>query len=123
MRYFCLLFLFLVACSPSTLSEWRVEGVSIVRDLVEELDSISTLKELEAKKISIKKKYNQLVNVMIEANKYEEEEGDLLPESFYSDALRDQYLRLYEIEGAKKLLFEIQKDSLHKLDMDFSKKA
>ncbi len=106
----------MVSCSPSTLSEWRVEGVSIVRNLVEELEGVTSLEELEAKKGSLKKKYNQLVYVMIEASHYEEEEGDLVPDSFYSDALRDQYVRLYEIEGARALLFEIQRESLHKLD-------
>ena len=54
-RYFPILLIFLIGCNPSTLSEWRVEGVSIVRDLVEELESVKTLKDLEAKKSSIKK--------------------------------------------------------------------
>lgn len=114
--YFSIFFLFLVACSPSTLSEWRVEGVSVVRDLVEELKEIHTLKELEAKKPSIKKKYNKLVSIMIEAERYDQEEDSFTPESFYSDALRDQYLRLYQIDGCRELLFSIQKESLHKLD-------
>jgi len=121
-RYFLLLLIFVVGCNPSTLSEWRVEGVSIVRDLVEELESVKTLKDLEGKKFSIKKKYNKLVHVMIEAEKYDEDQSDLRPESFYSDALRQQYLRIYSIEGGRELLFEIQNESLHKLDLFLSKK-
>ncbi|MCH9617032.1 MAG: hypothetical protein SP4CHLAM5_00080 [Chlamydiia bacterium] len=120
--YFTILFLFLVSCSPSTLSEWRVEGVSIVKDLVEELKEIDDFKSLQAKKASIKKKYNKLVGVMIEAEKYEQEQNTFLPESFYSDALKAQYIRLYQIEGCKELLFAIQKESLHRLDLSITKK-
>jgi hypothetical protein len=122
-RYFPILLIFLIGCNPSTLSEWRVEGVSIVRDLVEELESVKTLKDLEAKKSSIKKKYNKLVGVMIEAERYDEDQNDLQPESFYSDALRDQYVRIYSIEGGRELLFEIQNESLHKLDLYLTKKS
>jgi hypothetical protein len=114
--YFIIFLLFLVSCSPSTLSEWRVEGVSVIRDLVEELKEVPDLKSLEAKKATIKKKYSKLVYIMIEAEKYEEEENTFLPESFYSDALKAQYIRLYEIEGCRELLFQMQKESLHKLD-------
>ena len=121
-RYFLVPLLFLAACRPSTLSEWRVEGISIVRDLVEELEGISSLEEVEAKKGSLKKKYNALVYVMMEASSYEEEEGEIVPDSFYSDALRQQYLRLYEIEGGRAALFEIQRESLHDLDK-FLKKS
>jgi hypothetical protein len=114
--YFIIFLLFLVSCSPSTLSEWRVEGVSVIRDLVEELKEVPDLKSLEGKKATIKKKYSKLVYIMIEAEKYEEEENTFLPESFYSDALKAQYIRLYEIEGCRELLFQMQKESLHKLD-------
>lgn len=55
MRIFFVIFCFLVSCSPSTLSEWRVEGVSVVRDLVEELEQVATLVDLEKRKSSIKK--------------------------------------------------------------------
>ncbi|MCH9620850.1 MAG: hypothetical protein S4CHLAM20_02560 [Chlamydiia bacterium] len=115
--YFLISLLFLASCSPSTLSEWRVEGVSVVKDLVEELKTIDSLTALENKKSSIKKKYSKLLNIMIEADNYDEDESTLRPESFYSNALREQYIRLYEIEGARELLFEIQKESLHKLDL------
>lgn len=115
-RLFLIFFLFLASCSPSTLSEWRVEGVSIVKDLVEEFKSIETLSDLKSHKRTIQKKYSKLVEVMIEASSYQEGDETLRPESFYSDALKAQYLRIYEIEGGRELLFEIQKESLHKLD-------
>jgi hypothetical protein len=115
-RYFLIILIFLAACSPSTLSEWRVEGVSIVKNLVEELSLIETIKDLEGKQSSIQKKYSKLVAIIIESDKFEEGDETLRPESFYSDALRKQYVRIYEMEGGRKLLFEIQKESLHKLD-------
>ena len=121
MRIFFLIFCFLVSCSPSTLSEWRVEGVSVVRDLVEELEQVATLVDLERRKASIKKKYNRLVQIMIEAEKYDEEDA-LRPFSFFSNALRDQYVRIYQIDGGKEFLFEVQKEGLHKLDLYLSKK-
>lgn len=122
-RYFLSLAFLIVSCAPSSLSEWRVEGVSVVRDLVEELQSIGSLKELETKKYSIKKKYMKLVSIMLEAEKYEEEEDSFQVEHFYSDALREQYVRLYQIEGAMEVLYEIQKDGLHKLDRAHAKKV
>lgn len=121
--YFIVLLLLLSGCSPSSLSEWRVEGVSIVRDLVEDFEKVQSLKDLESKKYTLKKKYNKLVSIMLEAEKYEIEEGSFQVESFYSDALRAQYLRIYEIEGAKELLYEIQKDSLHKLDRSVGRRS
>jgi hypothetical protein len=119
--FFVLPLCFLLACSPSTLSEWRVEGISIVRDLVEELEQIETLKDLQVRNSSIKKKYNKLVQIMIEAEKYDEEDA-VRPGSFFSDALRDQYIRIYRIEGGKEELFDMQKEGLHKLDLYLSKK-
>lgn len=123
MRFFFLALFFLMSsCNPSTLSEWRVEGVCIVKTLVEELEKIQSLEDLKRSSSSIKKKYNKLVEVMIEAEKWQEQEGDFHPESFYSEALCREYIRLYSIEGCKELLFSLQKDGLHKLDRALAKK-
>ena len=85
---------------------------------------IDSIKDLKSKQSSIQKKYNKLVAIIIEADKYEEGDETLRPESFYSDSLRRQYVRIYEMDGGRKLLFEIQKESLHKLDQFIqSKKA
>lgn len=62
-----------------------------------------------------------LVQIMIEAEKYDEEDA-LRPFCFFSNALRDQYVRIYQIEGGKEFLFEVQKEGLHKLDLYLSKK-
>ncbi len=109
------------ACSPSTLSEWRVEGVSLVKSLVEELQKVKSSDDLKVASKSIKKKYSKLVEIMLEADSYPQEEGAFHPESFYSDALKGEYIRLYKIEGCKELLFLMQKESLHKLDRATSK--
>ena len=118
--FFIIALLVLASCNPSNLSEWRVEGVSIVRNLVEELELIETIADLEERKSSIKKKYAKLIQIMIEGDRYEDIDA-LKPESFFSNALRDQYIRIYQIEGGKELLFEIQKESLHKLDQYLKK--
>lgn len=115
-KFFLFFLFFLIGCSPSTLDEWRMEGISTVRELVKELEAIDTFKDLVAKKKVIKRKYLRLVEIMIEADKYIEDENTTEINTFYSDMLRMQYIRLFQIQGCQELLYDIQKESLHKLD-------
>ncbi len=61
---------------------------------------------------SLKKYYEQLVDIMIIAKKlqagYEHEP--------FSDSLLIEYKRVYELDGARAMMEDFQREALHKLD-------
>lgn len=114
--FFLFLLFFLQGCSPSTKDEWRLEGISVVRLLIKELEEIDGFIDLEKRQKTIKKKYLSLVDIMIAQDLCSDESLAVLTDTFYSDALQKQYVRLFQLEGCRDMLFSIQKEALHKLD-------
>lgn len=115
-----LLCLLQAACSPTTLSEYQLEAEGVAKALIDDLEKVQTERDLVEKAPRLKKRYHQLVDLMIAAKKHErqhpeeEREGSLGRE--VSEALRCELFRVYMLEGCKEKLEEIERESLHKLD-------
>ena len=117
----CGTFLF-TGCSPTSLSEYRAEGEGYIKKLIEELIEIDSVSQLEEKEIRLKKRFSAITDLMIAAKKYQikhpNDIGELTTWQLeMSDALKKEMIRLYQIDGCASKLEEIQRDSLHKLDL------
>lgn len=115
----------LVGCSPSSIEEYRFEGESLVRQIISECQQIQSQEDLIAEKPKLKKKFHKLVDLMIAARKFQVKHIDMEVSSDFrlaaNNALKEEFIRIYKIEGCQALMEEIQRDSLHKLDL-FSRK-
>lgn len=112
MRYLLCCFL-LVSCSPSTLQEIRWEGEAETRKLAGELRVISTREELQKALPRIKKRYNKMAQLVLEAERWK---GAPPQEpSGASEELFIQLARLYEIPGARELIEDAQQGAIRKL--------
>lgn len=127
LRCLILLTLFFTSCGPSSMEEYRREGRDQVREIVSLLEPIQSKRELKERAPLIKKKFNQLVDLMIEARSFYETHPnetflDLGKEDFLgSKKLRGEFYRLERFDGGKEILSRLLEESLHKLDR-FEKK-
>lgn len=125
----CWIWIFLLVmlsgCSPSSMEEYRFEGESLVRSLIEECQKIESKEDLLLEKPRLKKKFDKIVDLMIAARKFQVKHLDSeIPVDLRlaaSNALKEEFIRIYKIEGCQSLMEDIQRDSLHKLDL-FSRK-
>lgn len=116
----CILFLlFFVACSPSSLEDFRYEGESICKDLTQELKKIETSQQLIVKAPKLKTYFDKLVVVIIQAKKFqkEHEEASVVVDgkSQASQNLLAELRRIYELEGGRELMEKIEQEALIKL--------
>ena len=116
----CIFFLlFFVACSPSSLEDFRYEGESICKDLTQELKKIETSQQLIVKAPKLKTYFDKLVVVIIQAKKFQKEhEGEnsiMDGKSQVSQNLLGELRRIYELEGGRELMEKIEQEALIKL--------
>lgn len=109
--FFSLLFA-LASCGPSTLSDIRYEGEAETRKLAEELRMIETKEELQKAIPKLRKQFNRIADLLIEAKGFPKE--DLEP-SLASEELFTGLARLYEIPGGRELVESAQVDAVQKL--------
>ena len=123
-RFFLVVF-FCTACSPSSGEEWKLEGESISKKLVVELEQVESLQDLELRSSKIKKYFYKLTDLAVAAKQYQIRHPDAFEEESYSmhisDILKSELMRIYQIEGASEIIENLQRESLHKLDQ-YSKK-
>lgn len=118
----CLLTSILVSCSPNSLEDFRVEGESVTREIVAELKLIHTREDLLTYEQSLKRKFEKLVAVIIQARQYQidyPEEAlteQLLQESECSSELLEEIQRVYQIEGGKECIERAQREPMLRLD-------
>lgn len=120
--FFLLLAPLTTACAPTSLSEYRAEGEGQIKKLLEELAQIESVSQLENKEIRLKKRFSTIADLMIAAKKFQIKHPEDIEEVTtwqveVSEALKNELKRLYEIEGCAEKIEEIQRDSLHKLDL------
>ncbi|HSX12164.1 MAG TPA: hypothetical protein VLF61_01595 [Rhabdochlamydiaceae bacterium] len=124
---FFLSFLVLCACSPDSLDDYQKEGQLLCRHLAKELKNIHTREELLKSELSIKKKFDQLVELILEARQYQIKHPDEYAttseeQSPFSEELLFELKRLYaHIEGGREIIERAQKEALIRLD-GFEKK-
>jgi len=119
--YFFLILILLIGCDPGSMEEYRYEGESVSRLLCNDLVKIESTGDLKAQAPKLKKKFVQLTELMIKAKKHQlmhPEEVQIREVNMYlSDQLKMELMRLYQIEGCQMVIEDLQRESLHKLDL------
>lgn len=121
------LFLLVIAalasgCSPGSLKDFRHEGESACRDIVADLQSIENREDLMRMEPILKKRFEKLVSLIIEARQFqiaypEEALSVQMPqENDLSDVLKEELERVYSIEGGKEIVERAEREAMLKLD-------
>jgi hypothetical protein len=113
----------LSACAPNSLEDFQQEGQSLARQLATELQNVQTREDLQKASPKLKKRFDQLVALMIEARKFQQahsEESSAFDlystDPATSDMLLCELKRVYRIESGREIIEKAQKESLIKLD-------
>jgi hypothetical protein len=110
-----------IACSPSSREEYRLEGEDIGRGIVKILQRVHSAGDLKREGPRLKKEYAKLVDLMIAAKKVdgrlEDFDSESVSSNSVSEALKAEFMRVYQLEGCAELMGPLQRESLHKLDL------
>jgi hypothetical protein len=119
-RFLFLGILFLSGCAPSSPEEYCFEGEGAIRKIVEECKKVHSKEDLLLERPKIKRNLMRLTDLMIAAKKFQmknpEEEVTLNLSQAPSNQLKEEFLRIYKIEGCREIMEEMERESLHKLD-------
>jgi hypothetical protein len=126
MRRNCLViwtfFLLLSGCSPNSLEDYQYEGEALCRVLVRDLRKIRSREQLLKAEPQLKKRFDQVVDLMIEARQFQQrhsEENGIDPTAYdhpYSEQLLEELKRIYSLEGGRKSIERVQREALIRLD-------
>lgn len=112
----------LCSCGTRSLEDFREEGEAITLALIQELSVIHTRDQLVRSSPKLKGLFADLVDVIIDAQKYRERHPSLeVPElsphnHLVSNQLRSEMNRIYRLPGARPLLEKCQEEALLRLD-------
>lgn len=100
------------------MQDFQHEGEAICRDLTQELKKIQTREELVKAAPKLKEKFETLVDLIIEARKFQEmTEEEWAPlESEANDSLVLELKRVYKLEAGRETVEKAQKEALLRLD-------
>ena len=120
MKYLLFLSLFcLIGCSPTSLDEYHYEGESVARQLLIDLEKVNSQEELISQSSKLKKRFSTIVDLVIAARKHQLKHPDdeiTTMEHTISDLLKNEFTRIYQIEGCQGIMESMQRESLHRLD-------
>lgn len=116
------LMVFVAGCSPGSLKDFRHEGESVCRDIIDDLQRVETHDDIAKLEPALKRHFEKLVSIIIQARefqiKYPEEalafQGQ--QEAEVSDILKEELQRIYRIEGGKEIVERAQRESMLRLD-------
>jgi len=120
MKNVFIFFLLLTACSPHSMEDFHHEGDALCRKIAHELKQIETGEELMRAIPKLKTQFNQLVELMIEARRFQYKSEEVFdPISIKTEGSRTllaELKRVYQIETGRELIEKAQKEALLKLD-------
>jgi hypothetical protein len=122
MRYFPVLALLLCGCSPNTSEEFEREGEARCRSLASVLARIESREQLVHAEPELKKHFESLIDLMIEARQFQQKHPDDLSsdgacrENVTNQLLEEQLRRIYCLEGGRELVERAQHEPLVRLD-------
>lgn len=104
--------IFLASCGPASLADLRYEGEAQTRKLAAELRTIESKEDLQKAIPKLKKRFNKIGELLIEARGFPKEESE---PSFASEQLFAELARLYEMPGGRELIESAQTEAIHQL--------
>lgn len=110
------------SCGPRSVEDYREEGQGVIRTLTATLKEIYTREQLLQEAPKIKKIFNRLVSVIIDAQQFRDRHpDDDVPDFSRNDLmvsgeLRAELLRIYQIEGGMEIMEQCQDEALTRLD-------
>lgn len=125
--FFSLFIFILGGCGPSSLEDYQKEGQVFCRDLTALLSDVHTREELLKREGALKKKFDELVAVIMDARSYQVKHPDAFlsaqeEQNLFSEELLFELKRVYAtIEGGREVIERAQKEALIRLD-GFEKK-
>ncbi|MCI5052624.1 MAG: hypothetical protein MRY21_05760 [Simkaniaceae bacterium] len=108
-----------MSCSPNSAKECYKEGQSRLHKLTNELKGVETYSDFVARQSRIEKQIERLVDLMILAAEFPDEQ---MPRSEESERLAREIERIYQIGGVKALMEESQKNGLRRLSKVYTLK-
>lgn len=123
MRYLPIILFFLASCSPTSLDDYHHEGEAVARSITSDLKKIHTKEEFLTKAPKLKKKFHKLVDLIISARKFQQGhsenhlENSFLLDTTVSDDLLAEMRRLYQIQGIREIMEEVQSGALNRLEI------
>jgi hypothetical protein len=120
-----LFFLFVIfclsSCQPTALEDFQVEGSSIMRSLLNDLRKIEGREDLVKIEPILKKDFEKLVDVIIQARVFQQKNPDL--EAPFQNinanlnlSLVEELKRVYGIEGGRECVERSQREAMLRLD-------
>jgi hypothetical protein len=112
----------LCGCSPHSTEEFQREGETQLSLLVQDLQAIETREQLTTAAPRLKKHFESLVALILEARRFQEENPDdagsesVVEPGIFSLRLEEELRRLYQMEGGKEVIEKAQHEALVKLD-------
>jgi len=114
-----LLMNFFVSCGPSSLGDISLEASAHRKKLMKVLEKIESKQDLIDHSSKIRKEINAFTDLMILAKEMEGEEDQRMvttEDEILSSELKEALKRIYQIEGAREIFENLQRDALHRLD-------
>lgn len=114
------LLLTLCSCSPNSSEEFHREGEARCRTLVRDLEKIESRQQLVLAAPQLKKHFEALIDLMIEAREFQQkhmDEAALESDERTEDVrLEEELRRIYAIEGGREVIEKAQQEALARLD-------
>ncbi|MCX6986849.1 MAG: hypothetical protein NT065_01640 [Chlamydiae bacterium] len=113
---------FFFGCSPTNPDDFRHEGQALVRALMTDLGSVHTRDDLIVMEPILKKRFELLALLMIEARQFQIDHSDavLTPIGPYdvelNDQLQEELARVYRIETGHSIIERAQREAMLRLD-------
>lgn len=110
----------LSACQPTALEEFQLEGGALSRALLQDLRKVETREDLVFLEPILKKDFNNLVNLMIQARAFQQKNLDFeIPiqnaNQILNASLVEEMKRIYDIEGGRECIERAQREAMLKL--------
>lgn len=119
MHWMLLFFCILSACNTKSQASFLAQGRAIKCELLTELEQINDIDQLLLELPQLERHFNHLVDLMIEARKYQISHQSVWKPSAedlaLSQALAQELARLYQIPSARSLLEKSQESALLRL--------
>jgi hypothetical protein len=121
-KVFLGLLVIIAGCSPHSAEDYQFEGEALCRAFVKELEKIRSREDLAGALPRIKKHYEALVSLMIEAKEFQRKHPDheiADPQYYdhpYSETLKFELERICKLEGGRELLEKAEREALIRLD-------